>query len=110
MNRGYTKGFLLGNEPEHNFIDSHSLATQQFVGEVLEVNENLLKIKAHNAIYENEKIEIFTKEKNISCKVEEIFDDNMNKVESAHGGHYKFYFLKINKKGIKPMSLIKKIV
>ena len=110
MNRGYTKGFLLGNEPEHNFFQSHSNAGQQFVGEVLQVQGTLLEVKVHNAIYGADTLEIFTKEKNVKVAVRAIYDDEMHEVASAHGGHHKHYFLRINKKGVEPLSLIKKII
>ena len=32
VNRGYTSGFLLGREPEHNFDNSHNQSRFQFVG------------------------------------------------------------------------------
>ena len=110
MNRGYTKGFLLGNEPEHNFFQSHSSAGQQFVGEVLAVDGTLLTIKAHNAIHLGDALEIFTKEKNVPVTIKAIYDDEMHEVPSAHGGHQKQYFLRINKKGVEPLSLIKKVL
>ena len=110
MNRGYTKGFLLGNEPEHNFFQSHSSSGQQFVGEVLEAQGTTLKVKVHNAIYPTDALEIFTKEKNVKVAVRAIYDDEMREVASAHGGHAKHYFLRINKKGVEPLSLIKKVL
>lgn len=108
MHRGYTTGFLLGNEPEHNFSKSHENSPYEFVGEVIESKGSLVKIIPHNAIYKKDKLEIITKEKNIPVKIKKILDDNKKEVKSAHGGQNKFYYLEINKKNIEPMSLIRK--
>ncbi|EKE16497.1 MAG: hypothetical protein ACD_11C00005G0005 [uncultured bacterium] len=117
MNRGYTQGFLLGNEPEHNFSQSHSKAKFQFVGEVLGTEKgNLILIKAHNAIYSKDKVEIIGKEGNVKISIEKILDEKMQEVVSAHGGQEKNFYLqigKLNKKNeelIKPLSLLRKMV
>ena len=108
-NRGYTKGFLLGNEPEHGFNGQQINEQFQFVGEILESNGAQLKVKIHNFLKQGDAIEIITKEKNIPVKVEMIYNQDMEQVVSAHGGHGKLYFLKINKKDIEPLSLMRKI-
>ena len=41
-------------------------------------------------------------------KIKAILDENKNPVSSAHGGQDKFYYLEIDKKGIEPLSLIRK--
>jgi putative protease len=109
MNRGYTKGFLLGYEPEHNFYQTHVSGGFQFVGEILE-SDGLLKVKVHNAIYPDDSLEILGKEKNTSVKILEIFDEKKQTVTSAHGGHGNLYYLKVNKKNIEAPALIRKIV
>lgn len=109
-NRGYTKGFLLGNEPEHGFEGQQANGEFQFVGEVLENDGKLLKVKIHNFVRPGDALEIITKEKNIAIKIQTIYNEDMEKVESAHGGHGKLYYLKINKKDIKPYSLIMKVL
>lgn len=108
-NRGYTEGFLLGNEPEHNFFNRETNNKFQFVGEVLESKGCRLVIKAHNALHKKDKIEIITPEKSVPVKILAIFDENEKMVSSAHSGHDHLYILKINKHGIKPLSLIRKI-
>jgi len=108
-NRGYTEGFLLGNEPGHNFSGNVSNDEFQFVGEVLDNNSGELKVKIHNALRKEDKIEIVTPEKNISAKILAIYDEGKKKVVSAHGGHEKLYYVKINKKDIEPLSLLRKI-
>ena len=108
-NRGYTEGFLLGNEPAHSFAGQQTSDAFQFVGEVLEANGGELKVKIHNALRKEDKIEIVTPEKNIPAKIIAICDEGKKKVVSAHGGHEKLYYVKINKKDIKPLSLLRKI-
>lgn len=110
INRGYTEGFLFGNEPEHGFSGNISSDEFQFVGEILENNSDELKVKIHNALRKEDKIEIVTTEKNISAKILSLSDQNKKEVVSAHGGHDNLYYVKINKDDIEPLSLIRKIV
>lgn len=107
MNRGYTTGFLL-KEAEQNFSGSHKAPKFQFVGEVLEAKKNLLTVKAHNALRLKDKLEAITPQKNISFSVKKIYNNKMKEVASAHGGHEKLFYLKINRQDIQPMSLIQK--
>jgi putative protease len=95
FHRGYTTGFLLEKEPEHNFADSHKKATHQFVGEIVGQEKRLLKIKPHNAIYLKDKLEIITPEKNIPIKIKNILDENGKEKKSAHGGQVGFYYVEI---------------
>lgn len=110
VHRGYTTGFLLGKEPEHNFDDSHVATRRQFVGEVLENKKGLLKIKVHNALRVKDSIEVVTPNRNIPFRINSLYNDKMEKIASAHGGHGKGYFLKTSLKTIKPFSLICKKV
>lgn len=110
MNRGYTKGFLLGNEPEHNFTQSHSEGEFQFVGEVLEVNGTVLKIKAHNAIHADDRLEVVSRNEIFKIKIKKILNDKMEEVQSAHGGHGKDYYIEVDRKGIEEYSLLRKII
>ena len=108
-NRGYTEGFLLGDEPEHSFNGNVSNDGFQFVGEILENNNNELKVKIHNALRKEDRIEIVTPEKNIPAKILAIYDKDKEEVISAHGGHESLYYVKINRKDIQPLSLLRKI-
>ncbi len=111
VNRGYTVGFLLGEEPEHNFENTHNKSQYEFVGEVLKSDkENLIKIKVHNAIYTDDEIEIINTEGNYPIKVFKIYNEKIEEQKSAHGGHKEFYYLKINKENIELMSLLRKRV
>ncbi|MDD5396851.1 MAG: U32 family peptidase C-terminal domain-containing protein [Candidatus Moranbacteria bacterium] len=109
-NRGYTKGFLLGNEPEHGFEGQQSNGEFQFVGEILASDGNELTAKIHNVVRPGDALEIVTKEKNIKIKIKTILDKDREEVASAHGGHANLYHLVIDKKNIEPMSLIRKIL
>ncbi len=108
-NRGYTEGFLLGNEPGHNFFNNETNDEFQFVGEVVSASGKKLEIKAHNALYKNDKIEIITPEKNVPVRILTLLDEKGKEVESAHGGHEHLYILKINREGFGPLSLIRKL-
>ena len=108
-NRGYTKGFLLGNEPEHGFSGQQANGDFQFVGEILASSGVEITAKIHNVVKPGDKLEIVDKDKNIAIKVLAIYNQDREEVSSAHGGHGKLYFLKINKKDIQPYSLLRKI-
>lgn len=108
-NRGYTKGFLLGMEPEHGFSGQQTNEEFQFVGEVFKNNGDELVVKIHNALSKEDKIEIITPEKNIPAKILAIYDKDKKEVKSAHGGHDNLYYVKINKNDIQSLSLIRKI-
>ena len=108
-NRGYTEGFLLGNEPEHGFSGQQFRDQFQFVGEVLSSDGNQITAKIHNALCKEDKIEIVIPEKNIPAKIRAIYNENKKEVASAHGGHAKLYVLEINRRDMQPLSLIRKI-
>jgi putative protease len=109
-NRGYTKGFLLGNEPEHGFVGQQSNGEFQFVGEILASKENELTVKIHNVVKVGDMLEVIMKDKNVSIKIKTILNNEREIVESAHGGHKNLYYIIVNKKGIEPYSLLRKII
>ncbi len=110
VHRGYTEGFLFENEPEHNFSCSHEIGTRQFVGEVLDFEEGKIKIKAHNVIRLGDQLEIMQRKETIESQVVEIFDEDGQKIESAHGGQDKLFYLELKDREIAPerFSLIRK--
>lgn len=112
MHRGYTKGFLFGQEPEHSTSFSHMAARIQFVGEALgkEGKETLLKV--HNAIGRADELEAVTPEKIIPLKVEDIKDMQGKKLESAHGGGKEdvFRFVFAGAVDLKRGALIRKLI
>ena len=109
-NRGYTKGFLLGTEPEHGFSGQQGGGEFQFVGEILASEGKELTAKIHNVVRPGDKLEIVTRDKNVAIKIDTIYNQDREVVESAHGGHGKLYYLIVNKKDIEPLSLMRKIV
>lgn len=108
-NRGYTKGFLFGNEAGQNLSGQQSNDEYQFVGEVVELDGKELKVKVHNALRKDDKLEVIAKNRNIPIKIVGIYNKDRKEVESAHGGHDSFYYIVIDRKGIEPLSLIRKI-
>ncbi|MEI7621249.1 MAG: U32 family peptidase C-terminal domain-containing protein [Candidatus Moraniibacteriota bacterium] len=108
VSRGYTEGFLLGDEPEHNFEGKVVGKNSQSVGEILEADGKVLKVKVHNALYPTDLVEIMTKDKNMPVRIMSIKNEDGEEVVSAHGGHSKFYFVTINKKGVEACSLMRK--
>jgi len=110
MNRGYTKGFLLGMEPEHAFFQTHAKGEYQFVGEVIEADGKILKVKVHNAITKDDILEVVTKEKVMKIKIKQILNADKQSVASAHGGHGSLYYIEVDKMGIGARSLLRKII
>lgn len=115
MNRGYTKGFLLGNEPEHNFFRSHESTPLQFVGEIVQKGE-LIRVKVHNAIRKGDALEVFGKDGDAGVSVGKILNEDMKEVSSAHGGQDRYFYLELKgvskkyAKIVEPMSLLRKRV
>jgi len=108
-NRGYTKGFLLGEKPEHNVKNQKFGATVKFVGEIVGNKNGLSVVRLHNEIFLKDKLEAVNPEKNISLKLKKIYNHKMEEKKEAHGGHEKrflFHFNKIPKKG----TLLRKVI
>ncbi|MFA6183854.1 MAG: U32 family peptidase C-terminal domain-containing protein [Parcubacteria group bacterium] len=113
VHRGYTTGFLLDTEPEHNFLNSHNQSEFEFVGEIIKKRkktEILFEVKVHNAIYNKDSVEIVSRKGNFKIKILKMLDDKMNEVSSAHGGHGKNYYFMFDKKDVKEMNLLRKKV
>lgn len=119
MHRGYTTGFLLDTEPEHNFANSHNQSHFEFVGEVLRITnctklrkgkERFIEIRVHNAIYSEDELEVVTKDGNYPIKILKMLDDKMQEIQSAHGGHGKNYYFLLDRTDIDEMSFLRKVV
>lgn len=123
VHRGYTSGFLLGDEPEHNFDNSHNQSNFQFVGEIIKKIPNskfqipnkkreeikfLFEVKVHNAIYQNDKIEVAGRSGNYPVKIVKMLNDKMEEVQSAHGGHGKNYYFVFGNDNIEEMDFLRK--
>ncbi len=70
VHRGYSTGFLLGAEPQHNFSGKLQGGKMEFVGEILEegIGGEPVCTKVHNAIYLDDRIEAVTPKRNILIK------------------------------------------
>lgn len=109
--RGYSTGFLLGSEPQHNFENRTREAPYKFVGEIVGNWENGCKegniLRVHNEIFLNDDLEAITPYGNMKVKIKKMYDDKMKEISEAHGGHekkYRFEFERILSK----RSLIRK--
>ena len=109
VHRGYSTGFLLGREPEHNFENKNNIAKFQFVGEVRGTENNLNILRVHNHISLSDKLEAITPEKNIKLKIKRILDYNKNEVSVADGGHKNEYYFEFDRK-LESGNLIRKVV
>ncbi|MFH1030434.1 MAG: U32 family peptidase C-terminal domain-containing protein [bacterium] len=98
-NRGYTTGFLFGEEKcEHNFERSHEECKWQFAGEVIKSSKFKVQslklwkeavfVKAHNALYVRDEIEfVASRGENIKMKIKKMYDaKNLKEIKEAHGG------------------------
>lgn len=107
VHRGYTKGFLLGGNPEINFSGRMEKSDWEFVGEVLEEKEGLNILKIHNAVFWESEVEAITPQKNLKVKIEKILNENGEEIKEAHGGHNGKYYFKFSRV-LPKMSLIRK--
>jgi len=110
MHRGYTQGFLLGNEPQHNMENSHQEAAYQFVGEVLKGQGKRAKAYVHNSVHIGDEVEIMNPDSIKRAKIEKIFDKDGKETESAHGGHESVYEIEFDIEGAEKYSLLRKII
>ena len=97
INRGYSTGFLLGREPEHNFENRSSGAQYQFVGEIEGIEGELNILRVHNQISILDKLEAITPLGNIPIKIKQLFDDTKKTVTEAHGGHERRSYVKFDR-------------
>jgi len=124
-NRGYTTGFLLGNENDsrQEFKTSKAMSDWEFVGEVVKTQNakpayrqagaktpNKIFIKAHNALDAGESVEIITPNNTYKTKFKEFFDKNGKSVDQIRGGTDDLYQVEVSSKyDIVNMSLIRKL-
>lgn len=90
-NRGFTEGFYRRHPPgeyqnyERGFSSSDQ---QQFVGAILECNENWLTVDVRNRFEAADQLQLMTTKGNISFKLPTIIDHNGNTSDVAPGsGH-----------------------
>lgn len=100
-NRGYTTGFLLGNEKNREeFKTSKATSDWQFVGEVTKLsNVNcqmlIVNIKVHNVLKQGDSIEIVTPDNCYKIKIKELKNSKGEHVKSAHGGTKEIFILEL---------------
>ncbi|MFA4872002.1 MAG: U32 family peptidase C-terminal domain-containing protein [Patescibacteria group bacterium] len=87
-NRGYTTGFLLGDEnmARHNFKTSKAVSDWEFVGEVVEIKKQKVFIRVHNVLKAGDAVELVTPDNCYKIKLRELFNKKGEKVTEAHGG------------------------
>jgi len=111
VNRGYSKGFLLGNEPEHNFEGKLSDTNYKFVAQIegkQKIGKNIFNIVfMHNEMFLKDKLEVVTPKGNEKIKIKKILNSKLEKVQEAHGGHAKRFFMQFDKI-IAPKALIRR--
>lgn len=90
-NRGYTDGFLQRhNHSEYqNYSTGNSVSTQQqFVGDVIEHNNNRLTIDVKNKFSLGDKVQLMTPEDNIDLRIDTLLDKQGENISVAKGsGH-----------------------
>lgn len=97
-NRGYGKGFLLGEEPDHLFDAPAIAASWEFVGSSEDSDENRnRKVFVHNKLGIGDEVEIITPKKIVGVKILKITNKKGEEITAAHGGHNEFFEVKFNK-------------
>ena len=92
VHRGYTTGFLFGRDTvDQNTDNSHEGTEQQYVGEILacekENKKYKITVQAHNALRLGDKVRVMQPfEKDLSLKIEKLYTEDGEEVESVHGG------------------------
>jgi putative protease len=109
VHRGYSTGFLLGKEPEHNFDNQNNLAKFQFVGEVKAVEDKFNILRVHNHISIDDKLEAIMPKENIELRIKKILDSGRKEVSIADGGHDKQYYFEFDRK-LESGSLVRKLI
>ncbi len=93
VHRGYTNGFLFGEEAEQEIDKSHQKCDWEFCGQVISPNteqktQNKIFIKVHNTLRLGDEIEIVRPFYDIiKMRLEKMIDSKNNKeIDEAHGG------------------------
>lgn len=97
VHRGYSTGFLLGNEPQHNVHADNFKSSVKFVGEVESGKNKMNIVYVHNEIFKKDKLEALTPKNIMPVKIKKIYNHRREEVQEAHGGHDKRYFFEFDK-------------
>ncbi|MFA5994549.1 MAG: U32 family peptidase [Parcubacteria group bacterium] len=100
VNRGYSKGFLLGSEPEHNFEGKMNAVDHQFVGQIegkKTISGKIFNIVfMHNAMFLRDKMEAVAPKGTEKIRIKQILNHKLEKVTEAHGGHAKRFLVQFD--------------
>lgn len=101
VNRGYTTGFLLGEEPEHNYSGKLSETPWKFAGQIegrKKIGGEIFNVVfMHNEIFSDDSIEAVTPEGNLKVTIKKILNHKLEEVGEIHGGHQNRFFVQFNK-------------
>ncbi|MDD5489806.1 MAG: U32 family peptidase C-terminal domain-containing protein [Candidatus Moranbacteria bacterium] len=104
VNRGYSTGFLFGKDKwENDFEKSHQGNQWQFVGEVFDKRGNSgdggnwARIKIHNTLKIEDRVEIVSPDGVYPDKVSEIKNHDGERIKSAHGGGKSFCLVRFGR-------------
>ncbi len=101
VNRGYSKGFLLGSEPEHNFEGQMNAVDYKFVGQIegkKTVGGKIFNVVfMHNEMFLEDKLEAVGPKGNEKIKIKQILNHKLEKVTEAHGGHDKRFLVQFDR-------------
>jgi len=95
--RGYTAGFLLGGEPEHNVSNLKFGTDKKFVGEVEDAKGRLNSVRVHNEVFMRDKLEAINPGRTFSVRIKKIYNYKKEEVSEVHGGHEKRYVFEFDK-------------
>ncbi|WP_019673057.1 prephenate-dependent tRNA uridine(34) hydroxylase TrhP [Psychrobacter lutiphocae] len=87
-NRGYTEGFLrrhVHSDYQNYEYGASKTDQQQFVAEVIEVNNDKLTLEIKNKLEVGNTIEIMTPKGNVTYTLEQMWDKKGNPIEAALG-------------------------
>ncbi len=93
-NRGYTEGFLRRHKPQdtQNYKEGSSThKQQQFVGAVLEVSGDKLKLDVKNRFELGDNVELMTPSGNIRFVLAQLWDKNNRPIPVAKGSGYEVF-------------------
>lgn len=87
-NRGYTEGFLrrhIHSDYQNYDYGSSKTDHQQFVAEVLDINDEKLTLTVKNKLSRGDEIEIMTPQGNLIYTLDKLWDKKGNEIDSALG-------------------------
>lgn len=109
-NRGYGKGFLLGEDPDHLFEEAAIPATWEFSGVCDDLEKGSVRqVFVHNRLRMGEEAEIVTPNEIISAKILKIKNEKQEEIDSAHGGQNEFFEVEFDQRIRGPFLLRIKI-